>query len=311
MKVIIKVWKYIIGLVELFSAIITIIVAFNIDKDKNGIVFTTCIVVLIFITGVLYIQWLRANNILNALQVIVHRGRIHTVSYLVHLAFLENRFSTTYDNESKKSSLRIEDAEFSFHYRKGNGINKDIEYHHKLLLVGHNRMLDILIMHTPGELVRVPQEGLEYLKGVYLVYQGQTYSIMPEPSVPEVYNRKNQIFDRVRCQLPPRQEKKEWLDICYQTRGGGNLTDDNVFVIYPKNFGKNFSGKAVFKVFFDEPYFADIQLMKLAYNSLISAEMQPVMTFNCANNSMHYACQIKNIDNNSVYFVVIKHKDRL
>ena len=239
-------------------------------------------------------------------------GRIHTVSYLALMDYLEHYVKGITGKEPKKANLIIKKAKFTFNYSADeHSLCKNVIYEHSLLVTGKNRSIDIVIMHTPGKIVRQPEDYSAHLEGAYILYQDKKYSIVPVPIIGDVRNQNNQIFDRIRKDLYRGDQNDEWIKICYQNWGGGDLDDDSVFVIYPRNYGKRFKGEAKFEVNFDEPYNATIELKAIPYDCLIDSNMRSLGSFEVTEDKMHYVFRLKKVNVHFVYFVMIRNNKNI
>lgn len=307
MKIIESIVQFLVAGISFAASIFTIILAVNSDGFSTA--FLICGIVALAGMTYLYVQLLIANNKFCALRVLAHRGKIHTTYFMIYLDFLKSKFNSIYDNEPKTNGLIIRGCEFNFQYKNSletyEGV--DIDYHHCFRLKGHSGKLDMLLLHAGGELVRRPViEGGDSHLGTYVIYQGKKYPVIPEPCVVNLNNQRNQVLDRIQCSLPPMIHDEEQLELYYQNEGGTNLNESATFVICPQNYGKKFSGGATVCVTYERPYYADIQLMQLPYDSIRRSKMKLVAKFECRDNGMHYQCHIDSIDIKSIYFVNIK-----
>ena len=142
----------------------------------------------------------------------------------------------------------------------------------------------------------------------YIVYQNKYYSIIPEPCTGDMRNQSNQILDRVQCALPPMKAREETLEFHYLTREEFHLEDDDIFVIYPQNYGKKFNQEATFLFTFEKPYFADIQLLTLPYDCIVGGGLQYVAQFESTNHATVYACKVDCLKERNIYLVSIRHR---
>lgn len=307
MKLLYKIFQYLVGVINIAAAIITIVMAVN--ENEFSFVLFSCGVLLVCSTIFLYVQLARANNKLCALKILAHRGKVYTTNFIVYLDFLRNKFNDVYDNEPKTNSLYIKHCEFNFHYlnKDGDESKVDIDYLHRFWLSKHKGKLDFLILHSNGHLRRRNKtENEQDDTGVYIRYQEEKFQLIPKPCVSDTVNTRNQVLDRVECSLPKKVAKKELLEFHYQNEGGGNLQEDAAFVIYPQNYGKKFSEEAIISVTYDRPYCADIQLVKLPYGTIRNSGMQHVAKLKSCDGGKCYRCCIDSVDIKSIYLVIVK-----
>ncbi len=115
MKIFYKIFKLLFAGISLLASIVTIILAVNNDGFSTAILI--CGIVALIGMIYFYAQLLITNNKLCALRVLAHRGKIHTVYFMIYLDFLKSKFNSIYDNEPKTNGLVIRECEFYFHYR--------------------------------------------------------------------------------------------------------------------------------------------------------------------------------------------------
>lgn len=298
--------QILITLIGLLASVMTIISAFW--QNELSIVSVLCGFIALFFIIFLCIKLRTTDNKLCALRVLAHRGKINTIYFMVYLDFLRSKFNSIYNNEPKTSSLIIQECEFNFCYHHSKESDKyDIDYCHRFKIKGHKGKLDMLILHAGGELVRKPlTDGRNDYSGIHVKYQEKDYFIISEPCISNIKNQRNQVLDRIQCPLPKMVQKEEWLELFYQNQGGSNLDEDAVFVIYPQNYGRKFSGRATINIKYEEPYCADIQLMSMRFDSLCESKMKLVAQFERCDDGKSYQCSIGSLNRKSIYFVMIK-----
>lgn len=311
-KIIFKIFDHIIALINILGTIITIIGAIKIFfYNKNYFLYIVGgWALFLFVTSTfLYMRWLREHSRLRALRILSHRGKVNTINYMVYLDFLNHKFHDDYDNDPKTNSLVITRSEFTFHFFNSDSGNQiiDVDYRHTFHLIKHGKKFDALILHSIGELVRSPQEDL----GTFIKYQNKYYSIIPEPCIGDMRNQNNQVLDRVQCSLPAMIDREETLEFHYRINGEFNTVDDDVFVIYPQNYGKKFNNTATFQLSFDDPYFADIQLLTLPYDYTVGGAIQYVAQFENNDEGKTYRCTVKSLKDRNIYLISIRHRPLL
>lgn len=228
---------------------------------------------------------------------------------MVYLDFLNQKFHYDYDNEPKTNSLVITRSEFTFHFFNG-GEEKviDVDYQHTFHVIKHGKKFDALILHAIGNLVRIPQVvDSEHNKSAYIKYQDNYYPIIPKPCIGDMRNHRNQVLDRVQCSLPAMNRREEILNFHYRVEKEFDTEDDDIFVIYPYNYGKKFNKEALFQLSFDEPYFADIQLLTLRYDYIINGPIQYVARF-ISEEGKIYKCKVDSLKERNIYMISIRHK---
>lgn len=312
-KSMLKFGGLIVAIVNILGAIVTIITAsinlFTHAQNRLlGVIIFICGFVLLIISASLYLCWLREHSRLRALRILAHRGRVNTINYMVYLDFLDHRFHDDYDNEPKSNSLIITRSEFTFHFfnRCKNTQIIDVDYKHTFHVIKHRKKFDALILHAIGKLVRnMDAEEKSY---TYIKYQNHYYSILPEPCTGDMRNLRNQVLDRVQCSLPAMKAQEETLEFHYRINGEFNSEEDDIFVIYPRNYGKKFSKESTFILTFDTPYFADIQLLTLPYDRVVSGPIQYVAQFGSDRNRKEYICTVPFLEDSNIYMIAIRHK---
>lgn len=308
MKIVSKIYEYLVTTANIIAAILTIVLAVTQNSLSWGLM--VCILFLIGSSIYLYLRWVREHSRLRALRILAHRGRVNTINSMVYLDFLTHKFHDDYDNEPKTSSLKITRSNFTFHFFNGCADNKviDVDYRHTFHLIKHGKKFDALILHAIGSLMRVPAKiGSKENSSTFIKYQDRYYSIIPEPCTGDMRNQRNQVLDRVQCSIPAMKAREETLEFHYRINGEFNVDDDDIFVIYPRNYGKKFNKEATFQLFFDAPYFADIQLLTLRYDYVIGGAIQYVAQFESDDGKI-YTCTVKSLKERNIYMISIRHK---
>lgn len=312
-KSILKFGGLIVATVNILGAIVTIITAtinlFTHSENRLlGVIIIICGFALLIISASLYLCWFREHSRLRALRILAHRGRVNTINYMVYLDFLDHKFHDDYDNEPKANSLIITRSEFTFHFFNACENTKiiDVDYKHTFHIIKHQKKFDALILHAMGKMVR--KMDMVEKSHTYIKYQNQYYSILPEPCTGDMWNLRNQVLDRVQCSLPAMKALEETLEFHYRINDEFNSEEDDIFVIYPKNYGKKFKKESTFKLTFDAPYFADIQLLTLPYDRVVSGPIQYVAQFENNQNGKEYTCRIPSLEDSNIYMIAIRHK---
>lgn len=303
MKIIEKLIDYVTFTIGIVSSIITIGVSFG--DGKNSWIVGLCGFFLLGCIVVIAWKYLTARNRLYALRLLSKRGRANTVNFLALLDYLENDYDVKHDNETKTTVLKVRNSKYTFHYYNQDSTkNIDIDYKHFFEVTGGISHFDALIMHSNGELIRESDIGDE--SGVYVDYLHRKIDLRPRPVLGDINNSPNQHFDRVHWPLGAKKVKKEWLIFHYRNKGGANLEEDDVFVIYPRNYGKRFTGNAVFDISYEKPYKAQITLYKLPYNVIREPKLILVSGFTHSDDYSTYHCDIPSIDIHSIYFIMME-----
>lgn len=307
MKILSKIFERLVYLLNIISAILTIVLAIKQNSFSWGLM--VCILFLIASSIFLYIRWLREHSRLCALRILAHRGRVNTINYMVYLDFLTHKFHDDYDNEPKTSSLKITRSNFTFHFFNGCADNKviDVDYKHTFHIIKHGKKFDALILHSIGLLVRTTKIDSKENHGTFIKYQDKHYSIIPEPCTGDMRNQRNQVLDRVQCSIPAMIAREESLEFHYRINGEFDAEDDDIFVIYPRNYGKGFNKEATFQLFFDVPYYADIQLLTLRYDYIYGGAIQYVAQFE-SDDGIIYNCKVESLKDRNIYMISIRHK---
>lgn len=308
MKIILKIFEYLVTIVNIIAAVLTIVLAATENSLSWGLMI--CILFLIGSSILLYLRWLREHSRLRALRILAHRGRVNTINYMVYLDFLTHKFHNDYDNEPKTSNLKITRSEFTFRFFNncvsGDKDVIDVDYRHTFHLTKHGKKFDALILHAIGSLERDPKK-FNREESVFIIYQDKHYSIIPEPCNGDMRNQHNQVLDRVQCSLPEMKAREETLVFHYRVNGEFDINDDDIFVIYPRNYGKKFNKEATFQLIFDAPYFADIQLLTLRYDYVLGGAIQYVAQFESEGGKL-YSCTVKSLKEKNIYMISIRHK---
>lgn len=248
---------------------------------------------------------------MRSLRILAHRGKVNTISFMTYLDFLTHKFHDDYDNDPKTNSLKISQSRFTFHFLNNcdDQTKVDVDYYHTFHFIKHGTKFDALILHAYGTLVRDPQ-SINSIDNTspFIKYQNEYYLIMPEPCNGDMRNTSNHILDRVQCSLPPMKFREEQLDFHYRIIGEANLKDDDVYVIYPRNYGKKFNKEAQFDLTYDQAYLADIQLLALPYGSIKGGGLKYVSQFKCEDGGKHYTCTVKSLNDSYLYLIAIKHR---
>ncbi|WP_122788758.1 hypothetical protein [Intestinibacillus sp. Marseille-P6563] len=308
MKILLKICEFVVTIVNVIAAILTIVLAVTQNSLSSWL--AASIFVLIGSSILLYLCWVREHSRLRALRILAHRGRVNTINYMVYLDFLTHKFNNDYDNEPKTSSLIITRSNFTFHFFNGCADNKviDVDYRHTFHLIKHGKKFDALILHAIGSLVRIPEKNdSRENPSTFIKYQDKYYSIIPEPCTGDMRNQRNQVLDRVQCSIPAMKAREETLEFHYRINGEFDVDDDDIFVIYPRNYGKKFNKEATFQLLFDDLYFADIQLLTLRYDYVIGGAIQYVAQFE-SDDGKTYTCTVKSLKERNIYMISIRHK---
>ena len=220
--------------------------------------------------------------------------------------FLNHKFHDDYDNEPKTNNLIISKSEFSFHFlnQDENEHNVDVEYRHTFNVIRHGKKFDVLILHALGKLIRSPQD----YESASVTYQDRYYPVMPEPCTGNMRNSYNQILDRVQWHIPEMEMREEKLEFYYKIKREFNLHEDEVFVVYPQNYGKKFYKEAKFKLRFEAPYFADIQLLALPYDCVQRGGLRYISQFESLDGGKRYECTVKSLKAKNIYLITIRHR---
>lgn len=301
-----KIGQLLINLINIIAAILTILVAVN-GFDGTSYSLLLCVFLLIASTVIVYIRWIKEHSRLRALRILAHRGKIHTLNFLVYLDFLTHKFHGDYDNDPKTNSLKVARSEFTFRFKNlENDKEVDVDYKHTFHIIKHGKKFDVIVLHASGNLIRSPEmDG----RGTGINYQEKKYLIIPEPCVGTMRNRRNSTLDRVVCALPEMEASEEMLEFYYTIKKESNLDEDEVFVIYPKNYGKGFHAKATFCLYFEKPYFADIQLLTLPYDSIVGGRIKNVAQFENKEEKGHdYECSVPSLKDENIYLISIRRK---
>lgn len=303
MKLLRKLFDYIALAIGIVSSLITIgISMFGVETPW---IIGLCGAFLL--SSIVFFGWkyLMARNQLFALRLLSKRGRANTVNFLLLLDYLENDYDINHDNETKTTGLKIKSSEYTFHYyNQSFNKNIDIDYKHRFEVIGGTGHFDAVIMHSNGNLVR--DSGIGDNRGVYLEYQGSKIDLHPKPVSGDIHNTPNQHFDKVHWSFATKENEAGWLEFHYRNQGGANLEEDDVFVIYPKNYGKCFSGKADFCILYEKPYKAQITLHKLSYNTIREPKMVLIAGFTHNDIYNAYYCSIPSIDIHGIYFILME-----
>lgn len=299
-----------IRIINVIATILTILLAFRNNYFSLSLVI--CIFVLIFSTILLYIQWQKEHNRLQALRILAHRGKVNTINYMIYLDFLKHKFHDNYDNEPKTNDLIIGKSKFSFHFLNRGDSNKkhniDVKYKHTFCILKHKGRFDILILHALGELVSdFKQSGSDDNRNIYITYQEKEYLLVSQPCTGDMRNQYNQILDRVQCPLPAMEKNEEALTLKYRINKEFDPENDDVFIIYPQNYGKKFKGSVKFEISFDKSYFADIRLLTLPYNYMIGGGIQSIAQFESKEDGKKYECEIRSLKEKNMYMIAIIH----
>lgn len=304
MEAILKIGRYIITLINLFSALLTIIMSYK--KATETYFYMVCIIILVLSSVTIYVCLISAYSKLYTLRILVHRGRVATINYITYLDFLEYRFHRKYDNNPKINDIIVTNSEFKFYIHNiyNNTDYVDVDYNHKFHLIKHGGEFDALILHSNGTLVREIDKN-QIKQGIFIIYLHNFYLINPQLFTGDISNIKNQIIDRVQCALPSMKEDKEILEFHYRINNEFNIKEDEIFVVYPYNYGKKFNKTAKFTLLFDESYCADIQLLTLPYNYIVGGGIKRIAQFQTADYKM-YQCSIKSLKSKNIYFISIR-----
>lgn len=315
LKVILKVGEFIIAILNILGTVITILVAvLNMFSLSNNILFFYISLVagtyLVLSSSFLYVRWLREHSRHRALRILAHRGRVNTINYMVYLDYLNHKFHNDYYNEPKTNSLVITRSKFTFHFFNSCESKNivDVGYKHTFHLIKHGKKFDALILHAMGKLVREPQKmDSEDKSSTFIQYQNKYYPIIPEPCT-GVRNKRNRVLDRIQCSIPAMRDREEILEFHYKIESEFNVDEDDIFIIYPQNYGKKFNKEAEFELTFDAPYFADIQLLTLPYDCIIGGPIQYVEQFQNEDGGKKYCCTVNSLKDKNIYMISIRCK---
>lgn len=318
----IKKFKENIGFV---SAIISIISASGaifsgVKIGISGLIL--CIDALLISILIIYIfvlerQLNKAEGKIESLHTLAEEKRIHSINYILNFEILKQD-----KNRKKTRQPYIQNSEFKFYVHNVANVNMaDVEYEHTFYLERHDGLFDPLILHSAGELIQ---------KQTYCIYGGKKINAMQIPiSQNSIENQNNlrvkhQYFYLNKQEYHPsrfrillsywfKRKGKNWLaapcetlKLHYYNKEEHFMRDDDVFVIFPKNYGAMFSGKMEIKLIYDyaeRPF--SVQLQRLPY-STGSHKMEFVSGFQYNEDATVYTCEVDSLDIHSVYFVIIK-----
>lgn len=306
MKIFSKLFTCFTAMINVISTIATMATIIRGYESSNNL--TIYIFVLSMSSVYLYLKWFREYSKHRALRILAHRGKIYTINYMVYLDFLDHKFHDDYDNDPKENNIVVNNSKFTFHFfNYTNEKYVDVDYKHKFGIVKHNNKFDVIILHIGKLIQAITCENKVNYCSTYIIYQNKFYPIVPLPCLfSDMKNYHNQVLDRVICSLPKMNAREEILEFHYRCEKEFKTDEDDVFVIYPKNYARKFLGKALFQLTFDIPYIVDVQLLTLPYDSLLGNPIKSIAQFESKNGGTLYECELPSISTKYIYLISIR-----
>lgn len=312
-----KLLKENISLLSSLISIITVIVGWVCNSSANSFTLAMSILTIVLLVFVFIVDQKRfkAENKNKALQVLAKEKRVFSLNYILLFEYLQSK---------NKKTLKPSISYSKFKYHIHNVHNKktaDNEYEHEFGLKSHSGTFDPLIMYAVGELVE---------KEIYCLYNGKKIDPMQiNDEQVRISNRNNNRISHFQFEFEKGEHRSfclvnnlliklkkifkiqsniadDKLELHYYNKGGHFMSDNDVFTIFPQNYGKTFSCNASFRLEYDQvnhPF--SVSLYKLPYNKG-EYQIKPYKVFQRNNEGTVYTCEVDSLDVNSIYFITIE-----
>lgn len=305
------------SILGIISTIINAVIGYTFDKFSFGV--SLFVIVLLICVLILDQQVKKAERKFQVLYSLAQMKRVHSLNFILYFEALQRK-----NTQEKLRNPYIADSIFEFHIT--NSSDKDIvnvEYNHTFYVVRHNSSFDTFLLHTAGELDR---------ESVCCTYENKK---LDDATVPDttsgVNNKNNQRISHYKFQIKKETNQpsrlriilsfylkkikpdffnipSKELTIHYRNTKDHFMKDDEVFLIFPKNYGTLFTGKVTFRVQYDviqKP--CSIKLQRFFCNRKAGKIDEKPLYFK--EQDQKYELILDSLDMNSIYFIVINRME--
>lgn len=257
---------------------------------------------------------------IKSLFILSEQKRIHTLNFILFLESLSKNRPQEYGIKNKPC---IGNSSYCFHVHNNNVDNSDmadVDYNHTFDIGSHKKIFNTLILYSAGELVN-DKVKCEYNNHEINRTLNELPSIVKNKQNSRIMgcelgldNHENNISKNKFLMLFRLKKyfknninvECNHLTFKYYTKNCHSVFDDEVFIIVPKNYGSRFLGEANIILKFDNTN-DGINAVFLHVLQLNKGKYHKVGAFDY--NGKEYSYNIRHLDLNSIYFVVIKRKN--
>lgn len=259
---------------------------------------------------------------IKSLYILSDQKRIHTLNFVLFLESLSKSHQQEYGIKNKPY---IGNSSYCFHVHNNNKDSNDmadVEYNHTFDIGSHKKIFNALILYSAGELVK-EKVKCEYNNHAISVSLDDLPSIVKNKQNSRIMGcvlglndhenniSKNKFLMLFRLKKYFKNNiniECNHLRFNYYTKNCHSVSDDEVFIIVPQNYGSRFLGGANITLKFDDAnhgvnavFLHVLQLNKGKYNNIDG--------FDYNDKEYEYSFNIRKLDLNCIYFVVIKRQN--